>query len=90
MDQEQFALVEIPVEQQLAALKTAHRYSADLEETVLFAQMLGIIPTTQRATCSQCGGPLEATSEKLWRDRRGDICGACYRKDLKDRKAVEA
>jgi hypothetical protein len=90
MNQEGIELAPITEEQRLAALKTAHRYATSIEETAMFAQMLGIIPTTEHATCSRCGSLLEATSDKLWRERRGDLCAACYRKDLKARKAVDA
>jgi hypothetical protein len=89
MNQEGIELAPVSEEQQMAALKTAHRHAESIEETVMFAQMLGIIPTSERATCSRCGGPLESTSQRLWRDRRGDICAACYRRELKDRKAVD-
>lgn len=89
MDQEQFALVEIPMEQQMAALKTAHKHANDDEEALMFWRMLGIVTTDEQATCSQCGKPLEATANKLWRDRRGGVCSPCYKRNLKARKAVD-
>jgi hypothetical protein len=90
MNQEGIELAPVTVEQQRLAAATAYRYAADEEEALTFWQMLGIIPTPERAKCSRCGNPLESTSNKLWRDRRGDVCPVCYRRELKDRKAVDA
>lgn len=91
MNQEGIELAPVTEEQQMAALKTAHRYAESIEETAMFAQMLGIIPTPDAGgKCERCGGPLESTSNNLWRDRRGAVCAACYRRDLKSRKAVES
>lgn len=90
MDQKEFQDVEIPREQQLAALKVVDRYALDMADKVLLCQILGIIPTAERATCARCESPLESNSVKIWRERRGDLCSTCYRRDLKGRKAVDA
>lgn len=90
MNQEGIELTPPTEEQRLAALKTIRRYAVDIGETARLAQMLGIIPTSERATCTRCGSLLESNSDKIWRERRGDLCNACYRRDLKGRKAVNA
>jgi hypothetical protein len=88
MDQKEFDNVEIPVEQQMAALKTVDKYAIDMDDKVMLCRILGIIPTPEGPTCSRCKSPLEANSDKIWRERRGDLCSTCYRRDLKGRKAV--
>ena len=91
MDQEEFALVEISEEQRIAAFVTINRHATDFDDKVMLCQMLGIAPTPERATCVDCGAGLTPPNPDAARPvRRGSRCHACYRRDLRARKAAES
>lgn len=78
-------------ETKLAALRTVCGHSADVAEVLVFAQMLGLSPSTVGApVCPSCERPMSRRHVPGYVTRGGEgLCTGCYSalKRLREREA---